>query len=341
MFVRSAACLRQDERFLIIEDAASRPIGDAIARAASELGAWVRRIDLDATGSSRPLRILPDVLVAAIQQATSSAFIAGALRAEAPMRQGFLHVVGERGVRHAHLPDIREPSFLSGFQVDYSLVGRVGTAALEILTQAKEIVCESDAGTRLTVRLRERGRWFAQLGAITPGHFGNLPAGALYASPIDANGVMVVDASLGEFFGAREGLLREKHVLLAIEKGEVRDVDCPRAPALQRDIEAMLSFSANSRRVGLVAIGVNQGIAEPTGEAIVDQNLPGLHLGIGDPAGKDTGAGWSAPTCFAACQARSRVVVDGELLMEDGRLAGRLSRLALGSPEHRAARATP
>ena len=56
----------------------------------------------------------------------------------------------------------------------------------------------------------------------------------------------------------------------------------------------MLRFAPNSDRVGLVAIGVNEGVDTPTGEAVVDQNLPGLHLFIGDPAGWSKAHGGAA-----------------------------------------------
>jgi leucyl aminopeptidase (aminopeptidase T) len=162
-------------------------------------------------------------------------------------------------------------------------------------------------------------RWFAQLGVLAPGRWGNLPAGAIYTSPTSANGIFVADASLGEFFGAREGVLRANPVRLLIDGGRVVGVES-RSPQLKRDIEAMLRISPNSDRIGLVSIGVNLGLDSPVGDALVDQNMPGLHLGIGDPAAKTTGATWSAPTCFAACEAASRVVVDGEVIIEAGRV---------------------
>jgi hypothetical protein len=65
---------------------------------------------------------------------------------------------------------------------------------------------------------------------------------------------------------------------------------------------------------------VNEGVDEATGEAAVDQNLPGLHLFVGDPAGRATGVRWTARTSFAACQARSSVTVDGMRTIDAGRL---------------------
>jgi leucyl aminopeptidase (aminopeptidase T) len=235
------------------------------------------------------------------------------------MRQALLHVVRQRGLRHAHMPGIAESAFMVGMRLDYAQVERLGTRVLGRLRGARTLLTESPAGTSLRVDLAPEANWFAQLGVLAPGRWGNFPAGAIYTSPRSASGVFVADASMGEFFGAREGILRSNPVRMLIDAGRIVDIET-RSSQLKRDIEAMLRVSPNSDRVGLVSIGVNPGIESPMGDAIIDQNVPGLHIGIGDPAAKATGATWSAPTCFAACQAASRVLVDGDLVVESGRI---------------------
>jgi leucyl aminopeptidase (aminopeptidase T) len=323
VLVQTALKLRAGERLILIEDATSMTMADAIATAAESCGAWVKRSRLDkmpsAGGSARPHKVVPDLLLLALHDADASIFIASALSAELPMRQALLHVVRQRGLRHAHMPGIAEPAFVSGMRMDYAQVERLGTRVLGRLSGARTLLTESPAGTSLRVELHRRASWFAQLGVLERGKWGNLPAGAIYTSPVSASGVFVADASLGEFFGAREGSLRANPVRLLIDSGRIVDIEA-RSPQLKRDLEAMLRVSPNSDRIGLVSIGVNPGIESPLGDAIIDQNVPGLHIGVGDPAPKATGATWSAPTCFAACQASSRVLVDGELIVEAGRV---------------------
>jgi leucyl aminopeptidase (aminopeptidase T) len=204
-------------------------------------------------------------------------------------------------------------------RLDYAQVERLGQRVLSRVSGASTIFAESPAGTSLRVDLARDGKWFAQLGVLAPGRWGNFPAGAIYTSPASATGVFVADASLGEFFGAREGVLRANPVRFLIDEGRVVGVEA-RSAELKRDVEAMLEVSPNSDRIGLVSLGVNPGLDGPLGDALIDQNLPGLHIGIGDPAARTTGATWSAPTCFAACEASSRVVVDGDLIIEAGRV---------------------
>jgi aminopeptidase len=335
VLVQSALKLRAGERVVLVEDASSVAIADAVASAVEVGGAWVKRSRLDRMttggGSARPHKVLPELLLLALHDADASVFVASAPPAELSMRQALLHVVRQRRLRHAHMPGITEAAFGAGMRLDYAQVQRLGARVLARMAGARTLVTESPAGTSLMMALAPEAKWLGQLGVLDPGEWGNFPAGALYTSPADVSGVFVADASLGEFFGAREGLLRPNPVRFLVDGGRVVDVQA-RAAQLRRDIEAMLGVSPNSDRVGLVAIGVNAGIDAPVGDVLLDQNLPGLHIGIGDPAARATGAGWSAPTCFAACQAASRVLVDGELVIEQGRvvLASRRSM-----PAHR------
>ena len=333
VLARTALKVRASENLVIVEDAASQAIGAAIADAADSQGAWVKRVRLERLGP-RPHRLVPDALLEALFGAHASVFVASALHQEAAMRQALLHVVRDRAIRHAHMPGISDVGFASAVRLEYGALERVGNTMLSIVSAARTIVAESDAGTSLRIVLGTESHWFAQLGVLTAGEWGSFPAGALYASPADVNGVFVTDASVGEFFGAREGLLTRKPVRLLIERGRVVAVEAPNAPELRRDLEAMLGFAANSDRVGLVAIGVNYGIEHATGDAAVDQNLPGLHLGIGDPAGRVSGATWHAQTCFAACSASSRVIVDGVEVIRGASLVGPTAPQALPMKRH-------
>ncbi|HEX3345947.1 MAG TPA: hypothetical protein VHS09_15290 [Polyangiaceae bacterium] len=333
VLVDSALQLRVGERVVVVEDESSLSLGDAIALAVEARGGWVKRARLDRLDSpgctGRPHKVVPDLLLLALRDAEASIFVASAVPAEVTLRQALLHVVRQRGLRHAHMPGITAPGFAAGLRLDYTQVERLGQRVLGRLSGATSIVAESPAGTSLRVELPPNAKWLAQLGVLAPGRWGSLPAGALYASPANANGVFVADASLGEFFGAREGVLLGNPVRLFVAGGRIVGVES-RSAQLKRDIEAMLGVSPNSARIGLVSIGVNHGLDAPVGDALVDQNMPGLHLGVGDPAARTTGATWSAPTCFAACESASRIMVDGDVIVDAGRvvLASRRSMAA-------------
>ncbi|MGH7293414.1 MAG: hypothetical protein ACRELB_00705, partial [Polyangiaceae bacterium] len=184
VLVQTALRARPGERIVIVEDAASLEVGDAIASEAESGGAWVKRARLDrmpsAGGSGRPHKVVPDLLLLALHETDCSVFVASALAAELTMRQALLHVVRQRRLRHAHMPGIAPASFAAGMRVDYRQIERLGQRILSRLSGAKSIVTESAAGTSLRVDLAPETRWFAQLGVLEPGQWGSLPAGAVY-----------------------------------------------------------------------------------------------------------------------------------------------------------------
>ncbi len=316
--VGTALRLQAGQKLLVIGDRSSSRISDAIVRAGFGASARVSMIWLDDEGP-RPMQALPESIVHELELADASVFVAGAPHAELLMRQHLLHLVGTLHLRHAHMPAISAFAFARGMRVDYDVVARDGRRALAVLERARTLAVSSPLGTLLRVYLAPETKWYAQLGELRPGRWGNLPAGALYATPESVHGVFVANASLGEYFGRREGTLLHAPVTFTIQEGRVVRVQCEMRE-LQKDIETILSFGPNSDRVGLVAVGVSAGLKEPTGEALVDQNLPGLHVCIGDPAARVTGASWGARTSFAACQATSTVSADGETLVRDGKL---------------------
>ena len=322
--VRTGLCLVPGERFVAVGDAESLPMLDALEAAGREIGADTSALRLDQLRSvstnhpgERPHKVLPDVVRRAMLAATASAFVASAPRGEASMREQLLHVSAACKGRHAYMPGISPIAFAAGLAQDFEDLRSAGRAVDRRLEIAREITAESAEGTKLTVRIGVSRRWVAWLGKVGPGEMVTLPAGSIVTCPESISGRFVATASVGEYFGAREGLLTEP-VIFELVDGRVMNVLAPSSPHLVRDIENMLHVAPNSDHVGLVILGVNSGIGAPTGDVHVDQNRPGLHLVFGDPMGKLTGATWSARTTFAACQASGSVSVDGLPLVRDG-----------------------
>jgi leucyl aminopeptidase (aminopeptidase T) len=219
------------------------------------------------------------------------------------------------------MPGITTQSFARGLRVDFDEVERAGKALQRRLEGARQISVESSGGTNLTLTFGDSRRWTAQLGVIAPGTSVAFPAGALFAAPEAVDGVFVADASIGEFFGAREGLLSAAPVRFRIAGGLVTAVEAPGLPQLQAELEALLAVASHSNRIGAVAVGVNGGLAGAVGDASVDSTLPGLHLVVGDPAGRVPGVKWSARTSFLACGAGATVRAGNDTIVASGALA--------------------
>lgn len=316
--------LRSGECVVVIGDATTADILPSLERAAKDLGAEANVLRLDqllsySTNHSgeRPHKILPEEVTRALARAQASVFAASALRGESSMREQLQRAVATNNLRHAHLPDIVALAFAEGLAGQEKIAASAAALA-KLLEVGREITSTSADGTNFVVHPGAR-QWVARTGAVEPGEIVYFPTGSLICSPESARGTFVATASLGEFFGARERLLREP-VSFEIEDGVVARVHAPSCKELVRDIEAMLSVAPNSNRVGLVVLGVNGGAAGPLGIAAVDQHRPGLHLVLGDPQSKLTHAGWSARTTFAACQSSSSVLVDGAVVTEGGQL---------------------
>lgn len=332
VLVKTALRVAAGERFVAVGDLESQPMLAALEAAARAQGAEAASLRIDLLRSystnhsgERPHKVLPDAVRRAMLSAQASAFVASAPHAESSMRDQLLHVVGACRIRHAHMPGISPVAFATGLVTDHGTIAETARAFERRLEVAREIAVESPDGTKLVVRTGKAHRWIARTGIVAPGEHSPFPTGSIVATPEEVDGTFVASASLGEFFGVREGLLREP-VAFTISGARVTDVSCPKNPQLVRDIEAMLKVAPNSERIGLVVLGVNTGILEPVGDASVDQHRPGLHLVIGDPMSKLTGAGWTARTSFAACQARSSVLVDGAVVVGDGRVVATAAR---------------
>ncbi|MBX3187810.1 MAG: hypothetical protein KF819_12375 [Labilithrix sp.] len=307
-----------DELAVVVDDASQR-IGAALARAAEEIDARATVVVLERP-EDKPIKVLAPDVHDALVKARTAVVATRCPNAERSMREQLAAVVKACGIRHARLADITEHAFARGLRLDQRVVCEAGRAMEQRLALARAIDVESSAGTRLRIGVTPGG-WVERLGEVAPGVAVGFPAGALYTLPDSVEGIFVADASLGEFFGAREGSLRDKPVRFEIRAGKVVSVHAPSSPALEADVRATLGFADGSDRVGLVVIGVNGGIEEPSGDAAVDQNLPGLHLGIGDAGGRMTTAvSCKARTAFAACQATSRVTIDGQIVVEGGKL---------------------
>lgn len=323
--VQTALCVQSGERFVIVGDVGSSAILQALEKAGREIGAEVATLRLDQHRSvstnhsgERPHKVLPDAVRRAMLSAQASVFVASAPRAESSMRDQLQHIVSAVRVRHAHLPGVTNAAFAAGLAVDHTKIAASGDALLRHLEVAREITCTSDQGTNLVVH-PGACRWISRFGRVAAGESVLFPTGSLACCPEGIRGSFAATASLGEFFGARERLLREP-ILFDIEDGTVKRVRCSGSPELVRDVEAMLAVAPNSDRIGLVVLGLNPGAPHPIGTVAVDQHRPGLHIVIGDPQTKQSGAGWSARTSFAACQSSSTVHVDGVTVADAGAL---------------------
>jgi aminopeptidase len=305
------------ERVVIVGDQDRSDLATALVEVTHTIGAVAEIVDLANLGD-RPLRRLPEKLEEILHASQASVFLAGIDDGEQAMRWELQQFVRANSLRHAHMIGATRRSLIAGFSVDPARILDATRAVRMRLRPDSKLRLRSAAGSDLEVTLDPRHRWAEHVGVIRPGRSECLPAGELVTTPADVHGIFVADASIGGQAGAAAGLLERVPVRIEIEAGVVRTVRSPDR-GLQRSIEEFLRREHNLDRVGLVILGTNVGIVHAVGEAVCDQNIPGLHLAFGCPLSEQTGASWSTRTQLTVTGASADVDLDGAPLLRSGR----------------------
>jgi aminopeptidase len=305
------------DRVVIVVDAAREVLGETLASVARACGADPEVLLLESFGK-RPLRALPSQLRAELTRAQASVLLVGFDDAERQMRLELAQLVTEVRLRHAHMVGVGRRTMLAGFSADPQRVLDATRAVRTRLRPDSVLRLRSPAGSDLEVKLDARYRWQERVGIVRPGRWENLPGGELFTFPGDVNGVFVADASMGGMVGAEAGVLTRTPVRVEIRSGACRGVSCPDR-VLATAVDGLLRAERNGEKVGMVVLGTNIGMREPTGEVVSDQNMPGLHVAFGSTFAEQTGAPWDAPTQLSMAATRADVDLDGVPLLREGR----------------------
>lgn len=307
------------DRVVVFTDAATRRIGMALESAARDAGAEVSVVVLEDLGE-RPLTALPEGLLARLDALapTVSIFAAqgqpGEIRFRIPLGR---HLQGALRTRHGHMIGISERLMATGMQVDYRRVAAVTRRVYERLRGALEITARNADGTDLRARFDPAvARWVPWTGLLhEQGDWGNLPEGETFTCPAAVYGTLTARL-IGDHFSKRYGLLDEP-LRITVEAGRAVRVDHP-DDGLREAFWGHLERASNGTRIGEFAIGTNVGLAEPTGNLLQDEKLPGLHVAFGDPYGHLTGADWQSDVHVDVIPFGVDVDVDGVPLLRDG-----------------------
>ena len=308
------------DRVVLFTDAATASIGAALEAAARATGAQVSVVWLEDLGE-RPLTALPERLLERLDALapTVSIFAAqgqpGEIRFRIPLGR---HLQGVLRTRHGHMIGITERLMATGMQVDYRRVAAVTRRVYERLRGAREITARNDDGTDLRARFDDAvARWVPWTGLLhDQGDWGNLPEGETFTCPAGVDGTLTARL-IGDHFSKRYGLLDEP-LRITVEAGHAVRVDHPDA-GLREAFWRHLERASNGTRIGEFAIGTNVGLAEPTGNLLQDEKLPGLHVAFGDPYGHLTGADWQSDVHVDVIPFGVDVDVDGDPLLRGGR----------------------
>lgn len=289
-------CLRiqPHEKVILIADQRCLTIAASLASELDRIGCTWNAFVLESI-APRPLAGMPAEVLSDMETSDVSIFAVEVQPNELRSRMEMTDVVNRRRMRHAHMVNITAEIMTQGMRADFLAVDQLSQAVLERVRQATYVRATTPAGTDIHAELSPDYRWFKTSGIISPEKWGNLPGGECFTSPLDVNGVFVVDGVVGDFLCARYGILRDTPLTINIEGNRITKISSKNKD-LERDFWAYTHTDENSDRVGEFAIGTNIGIDHVIGNILQDEKFPGIHIAFGDPYGAHTGAPWKSST---------------------------------------------
>ena len=208
------------------------------------------------------------------------------------------------GVRIATMPGITlEMMESGGITADYLTVKDTTFILKKKLEKVKEIRIVTDPGTDIILNV-DGCDWHEDHGIChKAGSSTNLPAGEVFVAPKNAQGVFVVDGSMGGL-----GIL-DSPLTIIVKNGKAVDFTGPRAEELRYMLDKVGPLARNLAELG---IGANPA-AHLIGNILEDEKVAGtVHIALGDNS--TFGGNVIAGIHLDGIITKPRVFIDGELL---------------------------
>ncbi|HKO05800.1 MAG TPA: aminopeptidase [Candidatus Acidoferrales bacterium] len=315
--VRVCLRIRPEEKVTLITDRETQEIAHSIASEVAELGAPFRLWTLE-DHAERPLRHMPQPVLADLDSSQVSVFAAQAQTGELAARMEMTAVVNRRHIRHAHMVNINRQIMLEGMRADFGKVDELSRRVWEMAGRARHVHAETPAGTRIEADLTPKYRWIKTSGIISPEKWGNLPGGEVFTTPAEVNGTYVVDGVVGDYLCGKYGNLESGPLSIRVEQNRVTEIHSENRE-LEDEFWRYTHTDDNSDRVGEFAIGTNIELKHVIGHILQDEKLPGIHIAFGNPYGEHTGAEWYSGTHIDVVGTRFSIWLDDRQIMQDGK----------------------
>ena len=308
--------LKRHERITIITDAATREIAAALQQEVERVGADYSLFMLE-EHAPRPLRHMPQNILADLARSQVSIFAAQTQPGELPARTQMTDVVNRHRIRHAHMVNINRQIMREGMRADFEQVDHISTLVWQMAGAAREIRATNPAGTDITARFSPRLKWIKTSGIISPNKWGNLPGGETFTTPEFVDGTFVIDGVVGDYLCEKYGDLRETPLTIDVRGNRLREAHSANKE-LESEFWRYCHTDENSDRVGEFAIGTNIGVRDVIGNILQDEKIPGIHVAFGNPYGAHTGADWYSGTHIDVVGRKFDVWIDGRQIMRSG-----------------------
>jgi leucyl aminopeptidase (aminopeptidase T) len=216
-----------------------------------------------------------------------------------------------KGARLASMPGITDETLIRAAQADYQKVSDRSQRLSDILSAANTVSVKTSLGTDITFSV-SGVKGHADSGLYThKGTWGNIPAGEASVGPKEgtAEGCIVVDWSISTIGRLIEPLHMD------VNKGRAVDIRGRQADIL---IERLKPFGSPAFTIAEFGLGTND-CAQLCGLTLEDEKVLGTaHLALGNNI--SFGGSTSVPIHLDGVLTRPTVLIDGEPIMEQGRL---------------------
>ena len=297
--------IKESEEVLIIMDERSRRVGNALFKAAKNLGAetvLIEMIERDTHGSEPPC---------IVAEAMKSADVV-----IAPTSKSLTHTratleATNKGARIASMPAITEEIMCRVIPVDYRAIEDRSKRLRDLLSQESRVRLTTLAGTDLTFSIAGR-KAIADTGNLRErGARGNLPAGEVFIAPIEGEtfGIAVIDGSMSSV-----GIIRTP-IRMVVKEGYVTEINGGREANVLSTL--LRDKGKKTRNIAELGIGTNEKatICEITLES--EKTMGTVHVAIGDNS--TFGGDISAPVHLDGVMKNPTLIIGDGTVIRDGK----------------------
>src|SRR5690606_2358461 len=272
--------IKSVERVTIITDESTAEIAASLINEIKKTGAEYRIFLLEDC-ANRPLKKMPEIILNYLEKSNVSIFACQTQPGELKARIQMTDVINKNKIRHAHMVNINKQIMMQGMRADFNEIDRHSQQLIELARKTKIIKAISAAGTDIVAEFSPDIKWIKTSGIITPDKWGNLPGGEIFTSPLNLNGIFVVDGVVGDYLCRKYRDLQNTPLKIEIINSRIKAMHCLNSELLD-EFAAYTMTDDNSSRVGEFAIGTNTAVKEVIGNILQDEKIPGIHIAFGD-----------------------------------------------------------
>jgi len=305
--IKDCMGVQKGEEVLIIVDAKSRKIGEALFRSCRDIGAEgmiMEIVERQLNGEEPPQ---------AVAVAMRSAGVVVAPTTKSLSHTDARREASKAGARIATMPGVTLDIMQRTMGSDYARIAGITNRLTGLLNSGSVAHVESPGGTDVTVSIQGRNA-HADTGILhAAGSFGNLPAGEAYIAPIEGtgNGTIVVDGAMA---GIKE---LDEPIFAVVRNGVLQELRGGRAA---RELEEMLEKAQDSGAWNLaeLGIGTNENASLSGSLVEVEKVLGTIHFAFGD--NMSMGGKVKAPIHVDGAILKPTLAIDGRVIIRDGQI---------------------